>query len=179
MRRHWLRDRLPGRLRRLTRAEFEHYLFWAIVLLKTANALFEVIGGIVLIFISAATINQVVHGLAQPELAEDPRDVIAHFILKYLGHISPASKLFAVAYLLVHGAVKLVIVMALWLKQLWSYPLAGVVFAGFIVYQLIRFAYTYSLAMIGLSILDLILILLLPPEYRRIKLEIHRRDKPP
>ena len=102
-----------------------------------------------------------------------------HFPSKYLGHISPASKLFAVAYLLVHGAVKLVIVMALWLKQLWSYPLAGVVFAGFIVYQLIRFAYTYSLAMIGLSILDLILILLLPPEYRRIKLEIHRRDKPP
>jgi uncharacterized membrane protein len=176
MRRHRLRDRLPEKFRHLTRSELEHDLFWVVVLLKTINALLEVLGGVVLIFISPETISRVVHGLVRPELAEDPGDILAHFILTYLGHISAASKLFAVLYLLVHGAVKLVIVGALWLRRLWAYPLAGVVFAGFIVYQLIRFAYTFSPAMILLSILDLILIALLPPEYRRVKLEIRRHD---
>lgn len=177
MRRHWLRNRLSDKFRHLTRAEIEHYIFWAVIFLKTADALFEVIGGVILIFISAETINQIVHGLVQPELAEDPRDVIVHFVLKYLGHISPSSKLFGVLYLLIHGTVKLFIVGALWLQQLWAYPLAGIVFMGFIVYQMIRFAYTYSIAMILLSILDVILIALLPPEYRRVKSIIRHRDK--
>jgi uncharacterized membrane protein len=128
-------------------------------------------------FISAATINQVVHGLVRPELAEDPGDIIAHYVLTLMGNVSPASKLFAVAYLLSHGIVKLFIVVTIWLRHLWAYPLAGVVFAGFIVYQMVRFAETYSLWMIALTALDLIIIALLPPEYRRVKRDMERHTK--
>jgi uncharacterized membrane protein len=172
-------NRLRERLSRLTRAEVEHIVFWTVVVLKTADALLEVLGGVILIFISAAAINRVVHGLVRPELVEDPGDLIVHYILKYLGHVSPASKAFAVLYLLIHGAVKLVVVGALWLKQLWAYPLAGVIFAGFIVYQMVRFACTLSIWMIALSVLDLILIALLPREYHRAKYMIHLHDKRP
>jgi uncharacterized membrane protein len=177
MSRHTLWDRGPGRRRHLTRADAEHIVFWAALLLKAANAVLEVLGGIALVFISAETINQVVHGLVRPELAEDPGDLIARYVLKLMGHVSPASKLFAVLYLLIHGAVKLVIVGAIWLKQLWAYPLAGVIFASFIVYQMVRFAYTNSVWMIALTVLDLIIIALLPPEYRRVKVDIERHKK--
>jgi uncharacterized membrane protein len=178
MRLRELWERGPGRLRRLTRAEVEHIVFWVALLLKAGDAILEVLGGFILIFISAETINQVVHGLVRPELAEDPTDVLAHYILRLMGHVTPASKLFAVLYLLSHGAIKLFIVGAIWLERLWAYPLAGLVFAGFIVYQMIRFAYTFSPWMIALTVLDLIIIALLPPEYRRAKRDIeHRRQR--
>lgn len=172
MNRHGLWRRLPGRLGRLTRGEIEHIVFWTGILLKTADAVLEVVGGIALLFISAQTINNVVHGLVQPELAEDPGDLLARYILKLMGHVSPTSKMFAVVYLLVHGAVKLVIVGTIWLRQLWGYPLAGAVFSAFAVYQMVRFAYTYSIMMILLTVLDVIIIALLWPEYHRLKLEI-------
>lgn len=176
--RRWLRDRLPERFRRLTRAEIEHYAFWTVLLLKAIDAVLEIAGGAALVFISTETIHQVVHGLVRPELAKDPGDILANLILKHLGYISSASKLFAVLYLLIHGVVKLFVVGAIWLKHLWAYPLAGLVFVGFIVYQMVRFAHTYSLWMIALTVLDVILIALLPPEYRRVRKEIHRSPGP-
>jgi uncharacterized membrane protein len=180
MRRPWPQNRWPTRLRHLTRAEVEHIVFWAGILLKAADAVLEVLGAIALIFISAQTINQVVRGLVRPELAEDPGDVIAGLILKYIGHVSSASKLFAIFYLLIHGVAKLFIVGALWVGRLWAYPLAGLVFAGFIVYQMVIFAHTYSPWMIALTVLDVVIIALLPPEYRRAKLAVRRRrDKRP
>jgi uncharacterized membrane protein len=177
MRGRELWERGPGRLRRLTRAEVEHIVFWVALLLKAGDAILEVLGGFILIFISAETINQVVHGLVRPELAEDPTDVLAHYILRLMGHTTSTSKQFAMIYLLSHGTIKLFIVGTIWLRRWWAYPLAGLVFAGFIVYQLVRFAYTFSLWMIVLTVLDLIIIALLPSEYRRLKREIERHKE--
>jgi uncharacterized membrane protein len=85
--------------------------------------------------------------------------------------------MFAIAYLLVHGIIKLVIVAAIWFSQLWAYWLAGIVFSLFVIYQMVHFAVTHSMMMIFLTIVDLIIIALLPPEHRRVSLEIKARDQ--
>ncbi|MFY9584809.1 MAG: DUF2127 domain-containing protein [Candidatus Acidiferrales bacterium] len=75
------------------------------------------------------------------------------------------GKHFASVYLLSHGVVKLVLVVALFWNKLWAYPLMIIMLAAFIFYQLYRFALTHSLVMILLTLFDLVVIVLTWLEY--------------
>ena len=57
--------------------------------------------------------------------------------------------LFGAVYLLLHGAVKVVLVIALLLNKLWAYPCMIVVLLIFIGYQLYRIALNPSAGLIG------------------------------
>ena len=177
MRLHRLRERCSNRFERLERSRWAHILFRIGIFLKGFDGILEVIGGFVLLSISRETITHVMYVLLQPEFAEDPNDWLATRLLSLTLHLSAGTKLFAVVYLLVHGVIKLVIVAAIWLSQLWGYWLAGIVFSLFVVYQLGHFFYTHSIAMLVLTAVDLVIIVLLPPEHRRLKLEIEERRK--
>jgi uncharacterized membrane protein len=50
-------------------------------------------------------------------------------------------------------------------NKLWSYPASLIVLSLFIVYQVYRFSYTYSIGLIALSVLDLIVMGLICHEY--------------
>jgi len=151
------------------RAEIGHVVFWIGLSLKAIDAVLEVVGGVVLALVATQAIEELVSHLAQGELREDPTDLVARYALAYLGDVTASSKRFAVLYLLVHGGTKLFVVGAIWAKRLWAYPLAGLLFAAFIGYQLYRYAQTGSSFMLALSALDLVIIALLRPEYRRVK----------
>jgi len=101
------------------------------------------------------------------ELSEDPRDFIAtHLVRAYHSFVS-GGKHFASLYLLSHGVVKLVLVVALFWNKLWAYPLMIIMLAAFIFYQLYRFALTHSLVMVLLTLFDLVVIVLTWLEYRK------------
>lgn len=70
-------------------------------------------------------------------------------------------------YLLSHGAVKVVLVIALLMNKLWAYPLMITVLAIFIVYQVYRFSYSHSVSMILLTVFDLVVISLTWIEYQQ------------
>src|SRR5207245_7135027 len=99
------------------------------------------------------------------ELSEDPRDFIATHLLRASQSFASGGKYFASLYLLAHGAVKLVLVAALFRNKLWAYPLMITMLATFVCYQLYRFNLTHSLMMILLTVFDLIVILLTWLEY--------------
>ena len=101
------------------------------------------------------------------ELPEDRHDFIARHLRHYLEGFGASGKHFATLYLLSHGAVKLVLVIALWMNELWAYPVMIVVLAGFIGYQIYRFLLMHSIAMIFLSLFDLLVIALTWSEYHR------------
>ena len=146
-----------------------HESFLVSIALKGLGALAEVIAGIVLLKLSAAAINRMVMAFIATELSEDRHDFIATHLREYLVKFGASGKHFASWYLLSHGAVKLVLVIALWRNKLWAYPMMIVVLAGFISYQIYRFALTHSIAMILLSIFDLVVIALTWSEYHRQK----------
>lgn len=73
---------------------------------------------------------------------------------------------FAAAYLLSHGAVKIVLAIALWMNRLWAYPLAIFVFGAFAVYQVFRLERAYSIGLLLLTISDAVIIWLTLLEYR-------------
>jgi uncharacterized membrane protein len=177
MRRPRLPKRWSDKIDRLTQSKWAHRLFWIGILFKAVDGVLETIGGVALLTISNQTMASIAYTLVAPELAEDPNDWIANSVLTWVFHLSTDTKVFAIVYLLVHGIIKLVIVAAIWFGQLWAYWLAGIVFSLFVIYQMAYFAVTHSMMMLVLTAVDLVIIALLPPEHRRVSLEIRDRDK--
>ncbi len=170
-----MRRRRFERIRQLTHGETAHKVFWIGIALKTLNAVLEVAGGIVLLTLSRQSIVNSVYIVFRHELIQDPNDIPANFLLHEAENLSAGMKLFAIVYLLTHGLIKLGLIGAIWRSKLWAYPAAGAVFSLFVAYQMYRFAYTHSIIMLLLTILDLIIIALLFPEYGRVKEGIAHR----
>src|SRR5258706_12492910 len=141
-------------------------LFRWSVSLKGLHAALEVVGGVALLLITPAFILRVVAFLTQDELDEHPNDLVATTLLHAAQQVSVSSELFAALYLLSHGIVKGLLVIALLRRRLWAYPASIVVFGLFILYQLYRFSYTRSVGLIALSLFDLVVIWLIWIEYR-------------
>lgn len=146
-----------------------HKLFQISILLKGAHAFMEIFGGIALYLFSTSAIVGVMNGLARAELIEDPTDFLARHLLQFAQGFSLEAQHFYAAYLLSHGLVKIVLVAGLLREKLWAYPASFAVLGAFIAYQLYRFSYTHDLALIALTLLDLIIIGLAWHEYRLLR----------
>jgi uncharacterized membrane protein len=136
------------------------------VVLKGLDALAEIVSGLALLIIKPEFFLRLIALLTQDELEEDPRDFVANQLANLASHISIGAQHFAAFYLLVHGVVKIILVVALLQDKRWAYPWAIGIFGAFIVYQLYRFTYTHSLGLIALSVFDVIVIWLIWLEYR-------------
>jgi len=177
MRRRWLPERWSAWIDRLMQSRLAHRVFWIGIIFKAIDGLLETAGGFLLLTVGSETLSGFAYVLLRPELVQDPNDWLANHLLVWVFHLSTDSRVFAIAYLLVHGLIKLVIVAAIWFSQLWAYWLAGIVFSLFVVYQMAHFAVTHSVMMLFLTGVDLVIIALLPPEHRRLLLEIEAHEK--
>lgn len=144
-----------------------HRSFRLSISLKGLHALLEAIGGILLLKVDPNAINRILWNILRQELSEDPRDFIATHLLRASHQFASGGRLFASMYLLSHGAVKVVLVIALLMNKLWAYPLMITVLATFIVYQVYRFSYSHSVSMILLTVFDVVVISLTWIEYQQ------------
>ena len=149
--------------------KIEHTLFLVSVWSKGIAGLIETIGGLLLLVIPQAALNAFVIFLTAPELAEDPTDRVANLLRHLIRELGADTKLFASAYLIVHGVIKVFLVAGLLRRRLWSYPVSLWFLLGFIVYQAYRFFFTHSLWMIALTVVDLIVAFLIWREYQARK----------
>jgi uncharacterized membrane protein len=141
-------------------------IFVVSILLKGANALLEIAGGVLFLF--TGTVTRVLQLLVQEELLEDPADFAANTVQHYLPYFSEHAQLFAALYLLSHGVIKIVLVIGLLRNKVWAYPSAIVVFSLFIAYQVYRFSFTHSVFLILLTIYDLAALWLIWHEYKNV-----------
>jgi uncharacterized membrane protein len=144
------------------------------IILKGLDGALEVLGGLLLLVLSPATIDQVVTSLTQHELSEDPNDFLATHLLKTAHGLTGAAVLFGAVYLLAHGMVKVVLVVALLNNQLWAYPWTIAFLGVFIVYQLYRLSLKPSVGLTVLTIFDAAIAWLTWREYRK-QLAVARR----
>jgi uncharacterized membrane protein len=164
----------------MTRARIVSVLFRISVIAKGVDGALEVVGGALLVFLSPTRIHGIVRILTQHELSEDPRDVVARYLLHSTTHLEAGVKAFAAAYLLWHGLVKLVLIAGLLLERRWAYPAAISAFGAFLLYQLYRYSHTRSPGLLILSGLDVVVILLTWLEYRRLRAtHAFRSTRPP
>jgi uncharacterized membrane protein len=138
--------------------------------LKGLHALTETVSGLLLLKLSPQTINGHLIDILDQELSRNPHDFFATHLLRFADGLAGTGRPFASAYLISHGGVKLILVIALLMNRLWAYPLMILMLSVFIAYQSYRFVLTHSSLMIVLSVFDLIVLVLTWLEYREQKL---------
>lgn len=146
-----------------------HKSFEIGILLKAINGALEIISGILLIFLNPDRLNKVMVLLTQGELSEDPKDIIANYMIKLGSKFTINTQYFGVFYLVSHGLIKVILVILLWKRKIWAYPVTIIILTLFVVYQIYRYTISSSVGLILLTILDIIVIFLTFIEYRRIK----------
>lgn len=139
--------------------------FMVAIVLKGLDGVLEVVGGLLLLVVTPATIQGLIRTLTQHELSEDPRDFLANHILHAAGGVTGATVRFGAAYLLLHGVVKIVLVAALLRNQQWAYPWMIAFLVAFIVYQVYRMTFAPSVGLAGLTVFDAVVAWLTYREY--------------
>lgn len=93
-----------------------HAVFEVSLLLKAILAIMEIMAGI-LTFCYPQLLLNILHRITQVEFIEDRGDVIANYLLHAAQSLSISSLHFAAFYLLIHGIVKLWVIIGLWRKN--------------------------------------------------------------
>ncbi|HTZ42199.1 MAG TPA: DUF2127 domain-containing protein [Candidatus Omnitrophota bacterium] len=155
----------------MLKSEYEHKIFRAGIFLKGIYSFFELIAGIVLLFITSVQIYNLVHIIFLHELLEDAHDFVANFILNSVGSLSHTVQLFIAVYLIVHGLIKLGLVIALWKEKRAAYPMAIAIFGLFVIYQIYRFFlhHSHSVFLLLITDLDMLIINLTLIEYYNLR----------
>ncbi len=104
--------------------KIEHAFFLLSVWSKGVAGLLETIGGLLLLFIPHTRLNALVVFLTAPELAEDPTDRVATLLQHIVHELTADTKLFISGYLTIHGIIKVLLVVGLLGRRLWSYPVS-------------------------------------------------------
>jgi uncharacterized membrane protein len=97
-------------------------VFELAIVAKGLNGSAELVGGLLLLTVTPDKIHRLVVALTQGELSEDPHDLLARHLLHTSNGLTGSAVTFGAAYLLLHGLVKVVLVVALLRNKLWAYP---------------------------------------------------------
>lgn len=144
-------------------------LFAVGIIFKGLDGVLELVGGVLLLLVSPAQIQHLAILVTQPELSTEPNDFIATHILHTAQGLDNHAVFFSALYLLAHGVVKVVLVVALLRDQLWAYPWMIVVLLLFIAYQIYQIALKHSLGLTLLTVFDILIVVLTWHEYGRHK----------
>jgi uncharacterized membrane protein len=145
------------------------------IIIKGIDGVLELIGGLLVLTISPHTVTGITNFLTQDALQENPHNFIAVHIARAGNHLAAGHNLFAAAFLLTHGLVKVVLVTCLLLNKLWAYPWALIVLGLFLVYQAYLLITQPGFGIAFLTVLDIIIIWLIYREWQQVK---HRPPKP-
>ena len=99
-----------------------HYLFELGIFLKFLNGLLEVVGGVFLFLSTPQSLSKLAAKLLTNELLEDPRGLVANTLLHAAQRLSANAQVFASVYLLVHGIVKVGLVIGVVEKEAAGIP---------------------------------------------------------
>jgi len=149
-------------------------LFRTTLYLKSVGALSDIISGIFIWFVSKAFLITFVLNLLRNELSDDPKDVVANFIVNTAASFSVSSQYFLGAYLFLHGIIKLFLVINLFRRKIWAYPVSIVVFTLLIFYQVYEYYFIHSIWLLTFTILDIIVVLLTGHEYGVLKKKLKK-----
>jgi uncharacterized membrane protein len=145
-------------------------LFRVAVVLKGIDGGVQLIVGVLLLVIPTSVITDVAHVIITRDLLGPPDGWWAVHLQTAAEHFGDVRG-FAVLYLLLHGLIKVCLVFALLRKVRPLYPVAVVVFAVFIVYELVRAAHTHSIALVVFAALDVVVVVLVVREYLLLRRE--------
>ena len=144
-------------------------LFRIAMVVKGLDGLIELVGGITLLLVSQAEVQKVIAAVVTRDLLGPPDGSLTRHFVAGTAEFASGSRTFAVLYLLLHGVLKLGLVIALLRHWLPAYPVAVVVLGLFVVYELYRATQTGSVLLPVLALVDVAVIVLVVREYRALR----------
>src|ERR1017187_3426638 len=118
------------------------------LVIKGIDGLLEFLSGLLLLFMSPASIHKFLTFITQRELSKDPHDKFAHLILHSADSLNSSNKAFLIIYLWIHAAIKLIAVIGILKNYLWAYPFALISLGLLMLYQLYSIYVRASIGMI-------------------------------
>ncbi|MGO1770143.1 MAG: DUF2127 domain-containing protein [Microbacterium sp.] len=142
------------------------------IVLKGVFGSLQIVGGIFLFFVTPAQIRSWTVWIGSVLFADPTPQVspLRDWFLHLADHLNVHATVFAAVYLLIHGAIKVSLVWALWREAPWAYPWMLVALAGFIAYQCYEMVVDFSWLMLALTVFDLFVVVLTIREW-----QLHRR----
>ncbi|MDQ3405474.1 MAG: DUF2127 domain-containing protein [Actinomycetota bacterium] len=151
------------------------FFFRLVLVLKGADGVLQVLGALLLVVIPPSVIAGVANAVITRDLLGDHDGTLSHHLSRAAQHFGDGStRTFAILYLLLHGLVKLGLVVALLRRIAAAYPVACVVLGAFVVYELLRSVRTGSIGLLAFAAVDIVVIVLVWREYRRLRAERKR-----
>jgi uncharacterized membrane protein len=141
------------------------------LILKGLDGILELVGGVLALIISPTHLSGIVRALTQHEFSEDPQDFIANHLIRFADSLTVSADLFGAIYLLLHGAVKVVLVFAVVRDKLWAFPWMIAFLLVFIVYQTYELTINFSLWLLALTLFDGFVMALTIVEYHKRRAE--------
>lgn len=151
-------------------SDFRDKIFEGGIILKGIDGVLEFFGGLLVLFISPATLQNFITFIAHRELAEDSHDKVANLLLHATSHYSAGGRTFLVIYLWIHAAIKIIAVVGILKNQLWAYPFSLLTLNMLVIYQLYDILFVKpSIGVILLTIFDIVIVWLIWREYGKIR----------
>jgi uncharacterized membrane protein len=136
------------------------------VALKLVDGFVEVIGGLLLLVIGAAALQHYALAFALNEVLAHPGSIWAKLAVDASTSLTAGATHTAAFYLILHGVVKLAIVVALWFGSTRVYPWVIVVLSGFLVWQVVQLVVDPTIGWVVFTVIDAIVIVLAIREWR-------------
>lgn len=147
-------------------------VFAVSIVLKGLDGAVELIGGIALLFISPARLRHWLGDVVEFVLVGHERSPVFHWAIHLGDSWGTRTTLFAAAYLLLHGIIKVVLVWALLRQQLWAYPWMLAALAVFIALQCYELVVHFTWGMLALTLFDVFIVFLTAREW-----QLHRQRR--
>jgi uncharacterized membrane protein len=136
------------------------------IAVKGLDGIVELIVGLPLLFLHPAQVDALAQSITAEELTEDPHDAIAHLILNGTGNLDARLSFVTAVYLVIHGLVKVTIILAMIRGSARVYPWALAALAAFLVWQAVELILHPSIGVAVLTLLDALIIALTWREWR-------------
>ena len=146
-----------------------HRMFEVGVVLKGLHALFELILGAAILTVSPVAVSNFFLRLALERQSRGSAAFVVTFLLDLARAVQRGGQHFAGIYLLVVGLMNMGLAIGLLAGALWSYPAALGALSLLMAYQLYRYTFTHSIALIALTLFDAVVWFLIWNEYRVLR----------
>jgi uncharacterized membrane protein len=139
--------------------------FWVSLILKGLDGVLELVGGVLLFFVTPSQINSLARLLTQREIDEDPHDFLDTHLRELTSHLSVSTSVFGAVYLLLHGLIKIVLVWAVLRGYLRAYPWMIAFLIAFILFQGYEMITHFSIGLALLTAFDMFIVWITWREY--------------
>jgi len=150
-----------------------HNLFKITIFLKGMAGVFEILGGIILLFFATKPLEYVLDLILSHELVSYRGDLIANALLSFVSDISRNVQIFGAIALLAFGAINILLVFGLWRRKLWAFPAASIILIVLILYQIYNLYLSQAIPIVGFIVFDMVILALILNEYKYHILQHH------